>query len=111
MCGFYELRSTSDFGIFAVPYRGGRHRKAFRLPDGAIAERLRPDERCEAPAEVAKLFEVAAGGVQATIHHANLGLIVAYLPSTGLYLLSSGDVAAVYGAEAEPIGVAKVTLP
>jgi hypothetical protein len=108
---FYELCSTSRYGIFAVPCRDGRRGKPIRLPDGAIAERLQPDERCEAPNEVASLFEVASGGMPATIHHANLGLIVGYLKLTGLYLLSNGEVAAVYGAEAVPIGVAHVSRP
>ena len=53
---------------------------------------------------VAECFEVAHGGVPATIHHANLGLVVAYLPLSGVYLLSDGEVAAVYGAEAVPLG-------
>ncbi|MEJ7640357.1 MAG: hypothetical protein WKF75_20920 [Singulisphaera sp.] len=51
------------------------------------------------------MFEVAAGNVPATIHHANLGLIIAHLPPTGVFLLPSGDVAAVYGAEVVPISV------
>ncbi len=100
----FELCRRSDHGIFAVPYSGGRPRKALRLPDGAIVESPLPDQRCEAPDRLDGLFEVAAGNVAATIHHANLGLIIGFLPLAGVFLLPSGDVAAVYGAEAVPIG-------
>lgn len=39
-----------------------------------------------------------------TIHHACLGLVVAYPQFSGIYLLPDGDIAAVYGAEAIPLG-------
>ena len=94
--------------IYAVQYSGGRSGKTMRLPDGAIVESPLPDQRCEAPDNVDGLFEVAAGSVPATIHHANLGLIVAHLPLSGVFLLPSGDVAAVYGAEVVPIGAGLV---
>jgi hypothetical protein len=99
-----ELRSRSAEGIYAVPYRSRRGRKPQRLPDGSIVERPTPEERCEAPDRPAECFEVATGGGPATIHHANLGLIAGFLAFEGVYLLPSGDVAAVYGAEAVPIG-------
>ncbi len=101
----FELCRRTDHGIYAVPYRGGRPRTALRLPDGAIVESPLPDQRCEAPEHLDGLFEVAAGNMPATIHHANLGLIIAHLPPTGVFLLPSGDVAAVYGAEVVPISV------
>jgi hypothetical protein len=44
------------------------------------------------------------------VHHANLGLVAAFVALEGVYLLPSGDVAAVYGAEAGPLGRA-ITLP
>lgn len=75
-----------------------------RLPDGAIVETLTPEERCIAPEHPSEYFDVAAGGGPATVHHANLGLIAAHLMLEGVYLLSSGEVAAVYGAEAIPFG-------
>ena len=98
-----ELRRRSGFGIYAVPYRGLRRGKPVRLADGAIAETPTPDERCEAPGGPDEYFEVAAGGGPATVHHANLGLIAARLDFEGVYLMPSGEVAAVYGAEALPI--------
>jgi hypothetical protein len=101
--GIIELRSQSRSGIFAVPYRARHRRKPFRLPDGAIVEMPTADERCEAPDLPSACFEVAAGGGPATIHHANLGLVAELLSFAGVYLLPSGDVAAVYGAEAVPI--------
>jgi hypothetical protein len=101
---FVELRRRSTVGIYAVPYRGGRPSRAVRLPDGAIVEVPTPDQRCEAPDRPRDCFEVTADGSPATIHHANLGLIKSYLQFDGYYILPSGDVAAVYGAEANPIG-------
>jgi hypothetical protein len=103
LTSFYELRPQSTAGIFAVPYRGRRPRKALQLPDGAIVETPLRDQRCEAPDELVAVFEVGGGGVPATIHHANLGLVVAFLPLSGVYLLSNGDVAAIYGADVVPI--------
>jgi hypothetical protein len=103
MATIYELQAGSDAGIFAVPYRTGLRRKAVRLPDGAIVEEPLPDQRYDAPAHPEGALGIGAGGVPATIHHANLGLITGYVPLAGVFLLPSGDVAAVYGAEAIPI--------
>lgn len=99
----YELCSCSAAGIFAVPFRAGRRRKATRLPDGAIVEIPPPGLRREVPAHPEAIFEVAVGGGPATIHHVNLGLVAGFLPLSGVFLLPSGEVAAVYGAEAVPI--------
>ena len=104
MTNLFELCRRNRHGIYAVPYHGGRPVKALRLPDGAIVESPLPDQRCEAPGHLDGMFAVAAGNVPATIHHANLGLIIAHLPLSGVFLLPSGDVAAVYGAEVVPIG-------
>jgi hypothetical protein len=101
---FIELRRRSAVDIYAVPYRGGRPSRAVRLPDGAIVEVPTPDQRCEAPARPRDCFEVAIDGSPATIHHGNLGLIKSFLMFEGCYILPNGDVAAVYGAEANPIG-------
>jgi hypothetical protein len=101
---FLELRRRSVHGIYAVTYRSGRPRRAEQLADGSIVEVPTPDQRCEVPGRPAPCFEVAAGGGPATIHHANLGLIAAILPFDGVFLLPGGEVAAVYGAEAVPIG-------
>src|SRR4051812_27473683 len=70
----FELCRRSDLGIYAVPYRDGRRQKAQRLPDGAIVESPLPDQRYDVPDPLEGAFEVAAGNVPATIHHANLGL-------------------------------------
>lgn len=105
MAAIFELRARSAPGIFVVPYRGGRRGKPVRLPDGAIVEEPRPDQRPGAPDRPDGMFPIGSGGVAATVHHANLGLVVGYLPFSGVFLLPSGDVAAVYGAEANPIGM------
>jgi hypothetical protein len=99
-----ELRSRSRDGIYAVPYRSRRSRAVQRLTDGLIVEVPMPDQRSEAPDQPAAFFEVAAGGGPATIHHANLGLVTGFLLLEGVFLLPSGEVAAVYNAEAMPIG-------
>jgi hypothetical protein len=104
MATILELRPRTADGIYAVPYRSRRGRKPERLPDGLIVERPSPEERREAPDRPAVCFELATGGGPATIHHSNLGLIAGFLVFEGVYLLPSGDVAAVYGAEAAPIG-------
>jgi hypothetical protein len=105
-----ELRSRTADGIYAVPYRSRRGRKPQRLSDGLIVESPTPDERRQAPACPAACFEVATGGGPATVHHANLGLVAGFLVFEGVYLLPSGDVAAVYGAEAVPLGVPRSGL-
>lgn len=101
---FFELRRSSRAGIVAVPHRGGRPGKAVRLPDGAIVEAPTPDQRCDVPEHPNGHLEVGHGGVPATCHHRNLGLITGFAPLAGVFVLSSGEVAAVYGARAEPIG-------
>jgi hypothetical protein len=70
----------------------------------AIAETPTPDERFEAPECPPEFFEIATGGGPATSQDTNLGLIAALLEFKGVYLLSSSEVAAVYGAEVVPIG-------
>ena len=99
-----ELRRSSSAGIFAVTYSRGRRRKMLRLLDGAIVEATTPDQRRDAPDHPESVIGVAIDGTPATIHHANLGLIAEYVVLEGVYVLSDGDVAAVYGAEAIAIG-------
>ena len=99
-----ELCRRPGEEIVAVPYRGHRAGRALHLPDGLIAEEPTPDQRREAPDFPDGCVGLAAGGGLATTHHANLGLITAYRALAGVYLLPSGDVAAIYGAAAVPIG-------
>ena len=102
---------VSRGGIFAVPFRGGRPKRVVRLPDGAIVESPPSERLVEAPSRPEAMLPLAAGGEPATIHHANLGLVVDYAPFTGVFLLPCGDVAAVYGAEADPLGVGREATP
>ena len=96
----FELRFRSKFGIIAVPYRDRHPLKAVRLPDGAIVEAPSPDARRDVPDQPSGCIGVAAGGMPATMHHEYLGLVTAFVAFEGVYLLSSGEVAAVYGAHA-----------
>jgi hypothetical protein len=98
-----ELRRRSRVGIFGVTYRRGRPRETLRLPDGAIVESLTPKQRRDAPEHPIECMAIASDGRPATVHDANLGLIATFLTLDGVFLLPSGDVVAVYGADAEPI--------
>ncbi len=100
----FELRRRSSAGIYAVPYRDGRSNRVLRLSDGTIVERPTPDDRSEAPDEPAECLGVAAGGGPASIHDFQLGLVSTFLILDGVFLLPSGEVAAIYGAEAVPLG-------
>jgi hypothetical protein len=100
-----ELCRSDPAGIFAVPYAGGRGGAPVRLPDGAIVEAApEPGPHADAPGHPGAFLAIARDGRPATIHHVNLGLVASYVALTGVYLLSGGAVAAVYGARAEPIG-------
>ncbi len=99
-----ELRRRPGKIIYAIPYRDGRRLKPLSLPDGAIVEIPTPDERYHAPAQLDECLGLAPGGGLATVGHANLGLVASYLSLEGVFFLPSGEVAAVYGAEAVPIG-------
>ena len=99
-----ELKQRSDAGIFAVPYRRGRQLGAMRILDGTIVETPLPAQRAQAPEFPAVCLELAIGGKVATIHHIQLGLVDSFLLYEGVFLLPSGEVAAVYGAEAVPLG-------
>jgi len=100
----YELRAGRGEAIFAVPYRSMRPRRPVRIPDGAIVEAPTPDRRRDAPPDLPGLFQVAMGGGPATIHHVNLGLVAGYLGLAGVFSLPGVGIAAVYGAEAVPLG-------
>jgi hypothetical protein len=102
----HELRQRCGTHIYAVPYRDGHRQKFLSLPDGAIVETATPNQRSQAPAFVDNCLGLAPGGGPASLSHYNLGLIDSYLALEGVFLMSNGEVAAVYGAEVVPIGVA-----
>lgn len=104
MSEIVELRSHSCAGMIAIIYQGRRRPKAIPLTDGAIVEAPRSDQRRVAPQDPEACIGITAGGVPATIHHLNLGLVVDYLRFGGVYVLPSGEVAAIYGAQAIPLG-------
>lgn len=102
--GIVALRRVGRGGITAVPYVGGRRRPPVRLPDGAIVEVPLPEQRRRAPERPEEFLAVGRGGRAATIHDVILGLTTAYAALTGVFVLPSGEVAAVYGAEADALG-------
>ncbi|WP_406693576.1 hypothetical protein V5E97_21300 [Singulisphaera sp. Ch08] len=102
-----ELRRLSPAGMIAVIYRRTKRRKAIPLTDGTIVEAPTSDQRCEAPRHLESCHGITAGGIPSTVHHLNLGLVVDYLVLGGVFVLPSGEVAAIYGAEAIPIGEQK----
>jgi hypothetical protein len=75
--------------IYAIPYTRRRPLKPIRLPDGSIVEIPTPEQRCHAPEWLTANFERPDGYF--------VGLL-------GVFLLSTGKVAAVYGATQEAIG-------
>jgi hypothetical protein len=98
-----ELHRCSKTGIYAVPYRNGKKGKPIQLPDGAIVEVPTESQSAEFEYSMTRALALTSGGGPATIHHANLGLIDSYVHLVGLYVLSDGVPAAVYGAEATRI--------
>jgi hypothetical protein len=104
MTTIFELRRSSAAGIYAVPYRGRSGSQPVRLMDGVIVERPTPDDRREAPDAPDACLSMATGGGPASLHHYQLGLVSAFLTLGGVFLLPNGEVAAVYGAEAVPLG-------
>ena len=97
-----ELRGA---GILAASYRGGRRRGAVRLPDGAIAEVPDAAEvRAAGAASPPACLALLADGRPAAGRHVCLGLVASFVALTGVFLLPSGEIAAVYGAEAVPFG-------
>jgi hypothetical protein len=110
MSGFLELKRNTKHSIFAIPFRDGRPLESVRLPEGTIVEAASPAERGEFPCGIPGCFEVGHGGIPATSHHANLGLILAYLPISGFFRFPDGGLVAVYGAEAVPIAAGQLTV-
>ncbi|SIO18265.1 hypothetical protein SAMN05444166_2864 [Singulisphaera sp. GP187] len=99
-----ELRRHSPAGMIAVIYRRRKRRKAIPLTDGTIVEVPTSDQRCEAPRHLEACLGITAGGFPATVHHLNLGLVVDHVVLGGVFVLPSGEVAAIYGAQAIPLG-------
>jgi hypothetical protein len=101
---FHELRRRSELetGILAICFRAGRRARTTRLPDGAIVKSPTAAERLDAPERPDDLLEIGHGGVPATSHHRQLGLVIGFSPLAGAFLLPTGEVAAVSGADALP---------
>jgi hypothetical protein len=81
-----ELNGTN---IYAVPYSNRRALKPVKLPDGSIVETPTSSQRSQAPKSLPAFFQRPDGFF--------IGLF-------GVYLLSTGSVAAVYGGTTEAIG-------
>ncbi len=111
MATIFELRDSSGRGILAIPFSNGRRRRAVRLVDGAIVEGPTASQTNQIPKLLEAVLPLAAGDDPATIHHLQLGLVVGYLNFSGVFVLPTGEVAAVYGAEAEPLGVERRVAP
>jgi hypothetical protein len=98
------LERRAPKGILAVVYQEGRRHRALWLPDGTVAEVPSPDQRVEVPERPPEILGLATDGKMATVHHENLGLVATHVPLSGVFVLASGEVAAVYGAEVVPLG-------
>ena len=82
------IELTGD-AIRAVPYRKRRAMKPVELPSGAIVKSLASGHRGRLPFELPVHHEASPGR---------------FVRLTGTCVLSTGDVAIVYGAKAETIG-------
>jgi hypothetical protein len=91
-------------GIFAVPFRNRRPLKPIVLPDGAIVEAPSPEQRRQAPVGIDANLGVDPRGkpVPLDVHWADDDSVV-YIGLHGVFLLPTGQVAAVYGCRAEEI--------
>ena len=97
------IELCSAKGCWAIPYRGKRRCKPIRLPDGSIVERPTKElQSANLPKASPAYLEILAGGTgearhgeeRVTLFH-GLGIIA---------MLSSGDIAAVYGATPVELG-------
>jgi hypothetical protein len=86
-----ELVRSHPSGILAVPYRDGAPLPARTLPDGAIVEAISPSALSR---HIRRPVPVREGAGDAATGR----------PRAGVFLLPDGDVAAVYGARARPLG-------
>jgi hypothetical protein len=77
--------------IWAIPYRERRALSPLKLICGAIVEAPNEAQRSRAPAELPTRIPLP-GNPEVSIRY------------SGLFLLPSGEVAAVYGAVLEPLG-------
>jgi hypothetical protein len=74
------------------------------LPSGAIVEEPTPEQLRHLPPQICMHFSVDAGGKPLPIEAPlEPGASIEYLGMSGLYLLPSGRISAVYGCWAEPI--------
>jgi hypothetical protein len=77
--------------IWAIPYRERRALSPRKLICGAVVEAPSQAQRSRVPSEVPATIPLPG----------NPGVLIRY---SGLFLLPSGDVAAVYGAVVETLG-------
>jgi hypothetical protein len=87
-----ELVPQSTNGIWAVPYHNRRKRKPERLPNGAIVESATIDQRREVPDGLPAYFECEGD---------------CFIGLSGVFVLPSGQVGAIYGADTSRLGVAE----
>jgi hypothetical protein len=108
-----ELKSNGR-GCWAVPYRFRRRRKAVRLPDGAIVEEPTENQLFE---HMPRAKSVDGGTVPGWLEMTRDGSRLirptdvyrghacdsVFVHVAGVFVLPSGDVAAVYGANAKTL--------
>jgi hypothetical protein len=84
--------------VWAVPYRNRRKRAAVKLMDGCIVEELLPGQAHEHFPKTKGVKDATSVLAYFEIKGTDL-----FAGLTGRYVLPCGDVAAVYGGEAETI--------
>ena len=100
----FELSTVGGMGIYALPWNGRRWGKPIRLPSGAIVERVPGERQDESPRQWAAFVQIDAKGLvwpDSGARADTADLDAPFFGSNGPYLLSSGEIAIVYGARVE----------
>jgi hypothetical protein len=94
-----ELTKLTEHGIHAVPYRNGRPLAPVELPDGMIVENTTSAHQAHKPPDYPTWLGLdAEGRPRPDATKGRPGPCDGFLKLTGVFLLPSGDVGAVYGA-------------
>lgn len=95
---------AGEHGIHAVPFRAGRPLDPIALPDGAIVEMPTDEQRWHVKDGWNSLLGLDAGKAvpDSATDYDPCGYT--YIKCGGVYLLPSGQVAAVYGCQAVDLG-------
>jgi hypothetical protein len=98
-----SIHATHAIGAYAVPYSGRRPLMPVRLLDGVIVEEPMHTQLASGPTRYEEFLGVDSQGPTGGRDPRSLNGDEVLLSYTGVYLLPSGRVAAVYGAKIEAL--------